>query len=175
MFIMLNLKPKLTQSSGNELAPHIRRNLNCLYLFERLCWLLFWDSHGILLAHFMPKGQMITARYYSEVILKKLKEKWKKLYPRLVQKNVLLLYDNDPFHTASFTVELINSFKWYLLSHPLYRPDRAPLLLLFVSRTEKKRHAGNKYETKMALISAVNWYPNNMSTSWFAEGIQKLS
>ena len=42
----------------------------------------FWDSCGIKLAHFMPKGQTVTARYYSEVILKKkkkLKEKLKKV------------------------------------------------------------------------------------------------
>ena len=25
----------------------------------------FWDSHGIILAHFAPKGRTVTARYYS--------------------------------------------------------------------------------------------------------------
>ena len=39
----------------------------------------FWVSCGIVLAHFMPKGQTVTARYYSKVISKKLKEKLKKL------------------------------------------------------------------------------------------------
>ena len=45
--------------------------------------------------------QTVTARYYSEVILKKLKEKLKKLRPRLAQKNVLLLHDTAPSDTAS--------------------------------------------------------------------------
>ena len=41
----------------------------------------FWDSLGIILAHFMPKGRTVTARYYSEVIMKtKLQEKLKKKY-----------------------------------------------------------------------------------------------
>ena len=31
----------------------------------------FWDSCGIIWAHFMPKGQTVTTRYNSEVILKK--------------------------------------------------------------------------------------------------------
>ena len=26
----------------------------------------FWDSRGIILIHFMPKGQTVTAKYYSE-------------------------------------------------------------------------------------------------------------
>ena len=34
----------------------------------------FWDSHGIILAHCMSKGQTVTARHYSEVILKNSKK-----------------------------------------------------------------------------------------------------
>jgi hypothetical protein len=37
----------------------------------------------------MPKGQTVTAKYYSEVILKNLREKLKQMRPRLApQKNV---------------------------------------------------------------------------------------
>ena len=39
----------------------------------------------------------------------------------------------------------------------------------------KKRLARNKYETRAALISAVNRYLSSKSTSWFAEGIQKIA
>jgi hypothetical protein len=56
----------------------------------------FWDSRGMILIHFMPKGQTVTAKFYSEVILKNLREKLKQMRPRLVQKNVLLLHDNAP-------------------------------------------------------------------------------
>ena len=31
----------------------------------------FWDSRGIIVAHCMPNGQSVTARYHSEVIKKK--------------------------------------------------------------------------------------------------------
>ena len=35
----------------------------------------FWDSHGIILAYFMSDGQSVTARYYSEEILKTIQRK----------------------------------------------------------------------------------------------------
>ena len=38
----------------------------------------------------------------------------------------------------------------------------------------KNKLAGNKYETKAALILAVNRHISSRSTSWFAEGIQIL-
>ena len=62
------------------------------------------------MVHFMLNCLTATARYYSEAILKRkvLKEKLKKLRPRLAQKNVFLLHDNSPSHTTSSTVELIN-------------------------------------------------------------------
>ena len=73
----------------------------------------------------MPKCQIVTAIYYSEMILEILKETLKKMCPRLAQKNVFLLHDYAPSHTASSTV-VINSFKRQLLSHPLYRLDLVP-------------------------------------------------
>ena len=87
-----------------------------------------WKQAGSILANFMPKGRTVTARYYSEAILKKkkIKENLKKLHPRLAQKNVLLLHDNTPSHTASSTEELTNSFKWQLFSNSPYSPDVAP-------------------------------------------------
>ena len=48
---------------------------------------------------------------------------------------------------------------------PSIQPRHCPLRLLFVSRTDKKRPAGNKYETRAALISIVNRYLSSRSTS----------
>jgi transposase len=73
----------------------------------------------------MPNGQTVTAKYYSEVILKNLREKLKQMRPRLAQKNILL-HENAPSHTTAATVEVINFYKWQLLSHPPYSPDLAP-------------------------------------------------
>ena len=61
-----------------------------------------------------------------------------------------------------------------IVVQPSIQPRPCPLQLLFVSRTEKKA-CWNKYETRVVLISAANQCLSSRSTSWFAEGIQKLS
>jgi hypothetical protein len=41
----------------------------------------FWDSRIMILTHSIAKGQTVTAKYYSEVILKNLREKLKQMRP----------------------------------------------------------------------------------------------
>ena len=143
----------------------------------------FGVSLGIILAHFMPKGRIMTARYYSKVILKlkkkKKKKKKKKMRPRLV-----LLYDNAPFHPVSSTVEL-NSFKWQLLSHPPYNLDLAPPPPPTHTHTHTRTHLLQLLlfpELKKGSLEPTMWegrlwfqlYLSSRSTSWFAKEIQKL-
>ena len=52
----------------------------------------FWVSHGIILAHFIPKGQTVTARYYSEVILEKLKRKTEKVVSQTSPEKCTYMY-----------------------------------------------------------------------------------
>jgi histone-lysine N-methyltransferase SETMAR len=93
--------------------------------------------------------------------------------PRLAHKNVLLLHDNAPSHTAAATVEFINSYKRQLLSHPPYSLDIAPCDFFLLPEL-KKMLAGKIYKTRVASISAVTQYLKHRSTSWFAAGIQRL-
>jgi histone-lysine N-methyltransferase SETMAR len=119
----------------------------------------------------MPKGQTVTAKYYSEVILKNLREKLKQMRPRLAQKNVLLHHDNAP--------PIPPQVQWRLSTltnsnscHP-YSPDFDPCDFYLFPEL-KKLLAGKKYKTMAALISAVTQYIKQRSTSWFTAGIQKL-
>jgi hypothetical protein len=95
-------------------------------LAGKVMLIVFWDSRGKMLINFMPKCQTVTAKYYSEVILKNLREKLKQMRARLAQKNTPLLHDDAPSHTAAATVKVI-SYKWQLLYHPPYSPEPRPL------------------------------------------------
>ena len=130
-----------------------------------------WNNTG----SFHAKGQTATARYNSVVILKKKKKKKKKtqrktekLHPRQAQKNVLLLHDNPPSHTASSIVEDPSNSNCCPTFHIV---KTLPPVTFICFQITEKRLAGNKYETRVALISAVNRYLSSRSTSWFAEGI----
>jgi histone-lysine N-methyltransferase SETMAR len=126
----------------------------------------FWDSRGMILTHFMPIGQTVIAKYYSEVILKNHREKLKQMRPRLAQKNVLLLHDNAPSHTAAATVEVTNGNCCLTL---LIAQTSPPVTYLFPEL--KKLLAGKKYKTRAALITQ---FLKHRSMSWFTVGIQKL-
>ena len=91
-----------------------------------------WDSRQIIQDRnsFMPKGQIVTARYYSEVIFNT--EKGKKMRPRITMIYDLLLHYNVPSHAAPSTTELINSFKWQLLSLLLFSSNLALRLSLLL-------------------------------------------
>ena len=72
---------------------------------DKVMLVAFWDLHGIILAHIMPKCWAVIARYYSEVILKKTQRTIEKVAPQASPENVLHLHDSAPSHTASSTAE----------------------------------------------------------------------
>ena len=94
---------------------------------------IIWDQGGILLIHYLPKGQTINTEYYSSLLVQLkdiLKEKsgWK--FTRVV----LFLHENAPIHRALATQKKLE----YLFSNVLisrscqiwrigcYFPDLAP-------------------------------------------------
>ena len=134
----------------------------------------FWDLHGKILANSIPKGQTVTARYYSEVILKRKTE-------RKTEKDVS---QSSPEKCPSFALQcplsycLIYSgtyelFQVAVVVPPPIQPRPCPYYFYLFPEL-KKRLAGNRYETRAALISAVNWYLSSRFALLFAEGIQKL-
>lgn len=135
--------------------------------------IIFWDYKGVVLTHYVPKGRTVTANYYSDVVLPKLKANLCKLRPRLRMKNVVLQHDNAPAHTATKTKDLLKTYKWETLQHPPYSPDLAPSDFYLFPEL-KKMLAGNKYANRGALIGAVNQYLRHRPTSWFTAGIMKL-
>ena len=70
---MWNLKQKLSkQWQGAGSPPSMKFKLSPSA--GKVMLVAFWDSTGIILAHLVSKGQTVTARYYSEVILKNSKK-----------------------------------------------------------------------------------------------------
>jgi len=64
--------------------------------------LIFWDQGGILLIDYLPKGQNISAEYYSSPLVQ-LKDILKEKRRGEVTKGVLFLHDNAPAHRVLAT------------------------------------------------------------------------
>ena len=60
-FIMLNLKQKLSQCGGSELVTHLPKKFKLSPSPDKVMLVDFWNSRGIIQAHFMPRGRPVTA------------------------------------------------------------------------------------------------------------------
>jgi histone-lysine N-methyltransferase SETMAR len=85
---------------------------------------MFWDSQGVLLAHFQKCGENVNFASYCEVLLKL----WDAIcskHPGQLAREVLH-HDNFRTHTTQATKERIQELQCELLEHPPYSPDLAP-------------------------------------------------
>jgi len=86
---------------------------------------IFWDQNGILLVDYLPKGQTISAEYYSSLIVK-LKDILKEKCGGKITKVVLFFHDNTQAHPALATQKKLAYLVFQCLDHPPYSPDLAP-------------------------------------------------
>jgi histone-lysine N-methyltransferase SETMAR len=87
--------------------------------------IVFWDSQGVLLAHFQKYGENVNSESYCEVLFKL----WDAIHrkcPSQLARGVLLQYGNARNHTAQTTQKRIQELQWELLEHPPYSLDLVP-------------------------------------------------
>ncbi len=120
----------------------------------------FFDSAGLFLIEFLPKGETITAETYCET-LKTLKERIRRKRPALWSKsrdgehwNFWLHHDNASSHTATDTLALIGLSDILMIGHPPYSPDLAPNDF-FLYPTLKKFLRGIKHRNVEQLQESV--------------------
>jgi hypothetical protein len=86
---------------------------------------MFWDSQGVLLAHFQKCGENVYSASYCEVLLT-LQDAIHLKRPGQLAGRELLHHDNARPHTARATQERIQELQWELLEQLPYRTDLAP-------------------------------------------------
>jgi histone-lysine N-methyltransferase SETMAR len=86
---------------------------------------VFWDSQGVLLAHFPKSGENVNSASYSEVLLKVRDAIHRKRLCQLAR-GLLLHHDNARPHTAQATQERIQVLQWELPAHLPYSLQLAP-------------------------------------------------
>jgi histone-lysine N-methyltransferase SETMAR len=86
---------------------------------------VFWDSQGVLLAHFQTRDENMNSASYYEVLLQ-LRDAVRRKHPGQMARGVLIHHDSARPHTARATQERVQELQWELLEHPPYSPDLAP-------------------------------------------------
>jgi len=134
---------------------------------------IFWDVNGPILVHFQEKGQTVTSAQYSDILVNELKAAIRSKHRGLLSKRVLLLHDNTRPHTAAHTVDTLRDLKFWVLKHPPYSPDLAPLdFHLFGPMKEHLQ--GHKFADDNEVMEVVQSWLKATPKSFFLEGIHKL-
>jgi hypothetical protein len=80
---------------------------------------VFWDSQGVLLAHFQKRGRDVDSASYCAVLLQ-LGYAIRRKRPGQMGRGVLLHYENARSRTARVTQVRIQELRiWELLEHPV--------------------------------------------------------
>lgn len=86
---------------------------------------IFWDSEGILLINYLPKGTTMNAQYYANLLGQAREAVVQKRRGKLAR-GVLFLQDNAPVHTAQVARAALKFTGFTEIYHPPYSPDLAP-------------------------------------------------
>jgi len=113
---------------------------------------IFCDQDGILLIDYLPKGQSISAEYYSSLLVQ-LKDILKDKRRGKVTKVVLFLHVSAPAHRELATQKKLAYLGFQCLDHPTYPPDLAPPdyhLFPGLKKQLKDRHFSSNAEVTAA-------------------------
>jgi len=87
---------------------------------------LFWDERGVIVEHYMARGNTVTSATYAYLLKNHLRPAVKSKRRGRLSTSVLLQHDNARPHTAHSTVATIQDLSFECFPHPPYSPDLAP-------------------------------------------------
>jgi histone-lysine N-methyltransferase SETMAR len=87
---------------------------------------LFWDERGVILEHYMPRGNTVSSTTCADLLKNHLRPAIKSKQRGLLSTGVLMQHDDARLHNARSTVATIQDLSFECLPHPPYSPDLAP-------------------------------------------------
>ena len=121
----ISQKPR-KQARNSAIPPHQNQKISTHnHLQGRLCR-LFWDERGVILEHYMPRGNTVTSAMYADLLKNHLRPAIKSKRRGYLSMGALLQHDSARPHTACSTVATIQDLSFKCLPQPRYPPDLAP-------------------------------------------------
>ena len=132
---------------------------------------LFWDERGVILEHYMPRGNTVNNAWYADLLNRHLRPAMKSKRRGLLSTGVLLQHDNA--HTARSTVATIQDLSFERLPHPPYSPDLVPSDF-YVFGTLKEAMGGKSFRSDETVQQAVQEWLRSQSKYFFSRGVHAL-
>ena len=139
---------------------------------KKVLYAIFFSGEGVAIKVPVKKVKSITGTYYKDIVLKKLKKYYQKRHPATGFIHVRLLHDNAPAHTSTIVTAFLKKEKVTVLPHPPYSPDLAPCDFFLFPKL-KSFLAGQKYQSRHALGSAIHHYLITVPKSAYCDAFKK--
>ena len=121
---------------------------------KKVMYAVFFRSNGLVKIVKLPKGQRVTAHWYSTVCLPQVFDAIREDRPKSGLKNIVLHHDNARPHTAALTREFLEDNGVVLLTQPPYSPDLAPCDF-WLFRNLKKFLRGKRFNSEEEIDCAI--------------------
>jgi len=119
-------KPRKRAKNG-AIPPHQnRKKFHTQPSAGKVMLTLFWDERGVILEHYMSRGNTVTSAMYADLLKNHLPPAIKSKQRGRLSTGVLLQHDNARPHTARSAVTTTQDLSFECLPHPPYPPDLAP-------------------------------------------------
>lgn len=122
---------------------------------KKIMYAVFFRSTGLVAAIKLGSKETITAKWYTDVCLKKVFESVANERPKTGTRGIILHHDNARPHKAVITQEFLEEKGIELMPHPPYSPDLAPCDF-WLFRRLKKSLRGKKFRSESEIDSAIH-------------------
>ncbi|GBP87450.1 Histone-lysine N-methyltransferase SETMAR [Eumeta japonica] len=95
---------------------------------QRRLQTIFWDSEGVLLINYLPKGPTMNGQYYANLLAQAREAVVQKRRGKL-SRGVLSSQDNASVHMAWVSKQALKDTGFSEIDHPPYSPDLAPMTI----------------------------------------------
>jgi len=126
---------------------------------------IFWNQDGILLIHYLPKGQIINVEYYLSLLVK-FKDILKEKRRGKFTKGVLFLHDNALVYRALANQKKLAYLGFQCLDHPTYSPDQT-LSDNHLFPGLKKQLKGRHFSSDAEVIAAAEFWLDEQQSDFF--------
>ena len=135
--------------------------------------ILFWDERGLILEHYMPRGNTVNSATYVDLLKNHLRPAIKSKRRGLLSTGVLLQHDSARTHTAHSTVPAIRDLSFECIPHPPYSPDLAPSDF-HIFGPLKEAMGGKSFRSDEEVQQAVHEWLRSQPKDFFSRVIHAL-
>ncbi|GBP46743.1 Histone-lysine N-methyltransferase SETMAR [Eumeta japonica] len=139
---------------------------------SKLMATIFWDSEGVLLIDYLPKGTTMNGQYYANLLAQAREAVVQKRRGKL-SRGVLFLQDNASVHTARVSRQALKDTGFSEIDRPPYSPDLAPSDYFLFSNL-KKELRGRRFVDDNQMKMAVESHFDCKEKEYFLGGLKAL-